>query len=614
MTKRVLLLLTLILASATVAFGQSGRYDSVLIGPRGPISNALVAVCTQPAITSTTPCSTLATLATSASTTSGGANPLTTDAFGNFHFYAAAGVAYTIQAYGPQLSTPFIMNDVTVPGGAGAGIVVPGVLLVGAGTSWPGVDIGAQINNIYASSACPATGCSIAIVPQLNGYSYVTPINLNTAQKPVKLYCLTTGGSDVGGIGRSCKLNYTPTSGDAITLDFMVSSGFGLTTGIALQDIYLVNNNCTTTAGCGGTARGVVCGPTNGGCGGETLQSVLVAGFSTGIVTQSNNGWGTVFSDVSLLNNATGWNQLVTAENMQWRGGKFIGNGTAFLGTNSLSEVFGESLSFDGNTVMAVNMGTTVSNGLGFQCTGCHFENPGGTTANFITGNGGLILKGGSMADDTASASVNWFISVGGFWVDIDGTLITSSGQTATQVLQATGSVRGQVRFINGSPTTLTVLTGGAAVANVTDLSMPSNNSNVQPIFKLEKGVRLNHLEFAVGGGAAPGCASTGLGTGGTCTIAGGSSDSGGVIFLNTGSGATAATGTITLTLNTATGVNGVGCLYTLNAALGAWNARASIFATSTNSTTVQTSNWDNNAVVLTISTVNEVNYFCPGH
>src|SRR5262249_21111061 len=63
--------------------------------------------------TSTTPCSPLATLGTSLTIISGGPNPLTTDQLGNYKFYAAPGI-YTIQIYGPQVSSPLVQTDVNV--------------------------------------------------------------------------------------------------------------------------------------------------------------------------------------------------------------------------------------------------------------------------------------------------------------------------------------------------------------------------------------------------------------------------------------------------------------------------------------------------------------------
>src|SRR5579862_5395330 len=77
-------LIWLILVGA--AFGQNSRFDSVAVGPKGAIPFATVAVCTQPANTSTTPCSPRANLCTTLSdVTCTSSNPLTADSLGNYH-------------------------------------------------------------------------------------------------------------------------------------------------------------------------------------------------------------------------------------------------------------------------------------------------------------------------------------------------------------------------------------------------------------------------------------------------------------------------------------------------------------------------------------------------
>lgn len=53
--------------------------------------------------------------ATSGNGTVSAPNPFQTDAFGNYHFYAAVG-KYTVQLYGPQLSSPFVQTDQILPG------------------------------------------------------------------------------------------------------------------------------------------------------------------------------------------------------------------------------------------------------------------------------------------------------------------------------------------------------------------------------------------------------------------------------------------------------------------------------------------------------------------
>ena len=94
--------------------GQGSRKDDIVLGPRGnPVAGASVAVCIQPASTSTVPCSPLANLYSNAALTVPIANPVTADGLGNYHFYAAPG-KYTLQFYSSQLNTT-VLPDVILP-------------------------------------------------------------------------------------------------------------------------------------------------------------------------------------------------------------------------------------------------------------------------------------------------------------------------------------------------------------------------------------------------------------------------------------------------------------------------------------------------------------------
>jgi hypothetical protein len=98
----------------SLVLGQSVRYQSQVIGSRGvPLANQNVAICSQPANVSITACSPLTTLITSIGTSSGGADPTTTDVNGNFFFYSVPGL-YTIQIYGRAISTPFVQPHTSV--------------------------------------------------------------------------------------------------------------------------------------------------------------------------------------------------------------------------------------------------------------------------------------------------------------------------------------------------------------------------------------------------------------------------------------------------------------------------------------------------------------------
>ena len=171
-----LLIIALVCAflGAGGAAAQSTRFQGQLIGSRGlPLANQNVAVCTQPAVTTTQPCSPLATLSTSLITTSGGANPFTTDSLGNFFFYAVPGT-YTLQFYGPQVGTPYVQPDMTVgAGGAGAftTITVSGPLNTKI----------LESTNFYADQFCGGSldvglciNNTLAAMPTVGSYKYGT--------------------------------------------------------------------------------------------------------------------------------------------------------------------------------------------------------------------------------------------------------------------------------------------------------------------------------------------------------------------------------------------------------------------------------------------------------
>lgn len=109
---RRLILLASLLLPLSPALAQYARYDGFVQSNRGPLANQFIAVCTQPAVTTTQPCSPLAPIYGSSA---GGAlaNPLQSDAYGNFHFYIANGT-YTVQIYGPQVYTPYVLVDQTI--------------------------------------------------------------------------------------------------------------------------------------------------------------------------------------------------------------------------------------------------------------------------------------------------------------------------------------------------------------------------------------------------------------------------------------------------------------------------------------------------------------------
>src|SRR5713101_8475453 len=96
------------------AQAQGTRKDDIVLNARGtPQGGANVAVCTQPAVTTSTPCSPLANLFSNPQLTQALVNPLATDGLGNYTFYASPG-KYTIQIYGPAITTK-VIPDVVLP-------------------------------------------------------------------------------------------------------------------------------------------------------------------------------------------------------------------------------------------------------------------------------------------------------------------------------------------------------------------------------------------------------------------------------------------------------------------------------------------------------------------
>lgn len=110
------LLLFLLIAAPVLA--QNLRYDSIALGPRGPIPFAAVGVCAQPANVNSAPCSPLIALCTSFTSSCTQPGTTTADNLGNFHFYApSSAFPVTVQIYGPQVAAPFALLDQNAPGG-----------------------------------------------------------------------------------------------------------------------------------------------------------------------------------------------------------------------------------------------------------------------------------------------------------------------------------------------------------------------------------------------------------------------------------------------------------------------------------------------------------------
>jgi hypothetical protein len=122
----LLILLQILFLWPALLSAQGVRIDGTTTSRSGlPAPTVTIAVCTQPAVTLTTPCSPLATLYTDSTlatpcsgtllpppATVGGAcsNPMISDGLGNYHFYISP-AATTVQFYGPPSVGMFVMPD-----------------------------------------------------------------------------------------------------------------------------------------------------------------------------------------------------------------------------------------------------------------------------------------------------------------------------------------------------------------------------------------------------------------------------------------------------------------------------------------------------------------------
>jgi hypothetical protein len=173
--------------AALPASAQNVRVDGIALTRGGmPAPGANVAVCGQPASTTTAPCTPPANLcATLTDTLCGTANPVQADGLGNYHFYIAAGTVYTLQIYGSGLTTR-VQPDQQAGGGGGGG---------------SGVTCGTSRAVVFLSAIGQIAICDPNATLDGNGNLSLVSINASgdiTAQGNVSGNKLSTNGS--GGI------------------------------------------------------------------------------------------------------------------------------------------------------------------------------------------------------------------------------------------------------------------------------------------------------------------------------------------------------------------------------------------------------------------------------
>jgi len=363
-------------------------------------------------------------------------------------------------------------------------------LYVGAAiASWGGGDIGAQINAAYAS--LPASGGTITVIPQANGapYTFTTPIVFNVPGKYVLLLGYPAPGNQSAGLGvggsmGGVTLNFNPASlttpAAAITMDYVPSIGGGTATTHGIRDLTLVGGPITTLAtsyvsggpGAGSALTGIQIGGTYSGMQNGVIQGSRVAGFSVGISFVPSGGgisWGVAIRDCGIAANTTGISYNGSFEKQYIDNCFLLFNGYGVVETNGVSlDIFIRDCSFDANLFNAINQ----FNNSNIYVSGCHFENPGGTTlaqAHYHTSQGGHFYYNQCfILDDRGSGGAqDWYFTTSSQGVAsfIDCTFFQAVGPSpaATVILTVGGANTVVTKFNNLSPARSPTLVTGTA-------------------------------------------------------------------------------------------------------------------------------------------------------
>lgn len=324
------------------------------------------------------------------------------------------------------------------------------VRYVGAGINgWGSGDIGAQINAAYVT--LPPRGGTIVVVAAPNGacYSFTTPIVAALAGK----YLLLEGGALASQVTRAATpacLNFLPTNASAaITLDYVPANEPTAIATHGIQNLTLINNQCETMGGCNSGATGISFGRANSGATGGAFAGLKVIGFGTGLALSSSNsrGGSLAVRDCSISYNTTGFLAIdADGGQVSFDACHFHGNATAVSSTSSLriSNSWMES-----NTVLGVNCSSPAACDINSD----HFENAEADSTHFLAGNGVFSVLGGDMRDHRATGSADWWMHFAGASFFIMGTVLTSAGRTATNIVL--NETTGVAEMQDNSPTIL---------------------------------------------------------------------------------------------------------------------------------------------------------------
>jgi hypothetical protein len=244
---------------------------------------------------------------------------------------------------------------------------------------FPGTDIGAQINNAYAS--CPHNGCIIDVSP--GTYSFSNPILFGLATggnsgTAVVLRCHGSANGLTGTVG-STELIYTGT-GSTVAISFS-DGGF---TGSGMQGCTLIGPSKT------GSTVGLSCAPTSGlngftadgVCVGHYFEGNDISGFGVGIQMggASSGGFLNTFFVNTIHDN--GKNLYLTNEGTQAPGNeenKFIGGlfSEQALPSSTCIDTSGSTTAYDIEFIgVSLDQCPVNMNGAGmrFRFIGSHLE------------------------------------------------------------------------------------------------------------------------------------------------------------------------------------------------------------------------------------------------
>jgi hypothetical protein len=340
-----------------------------------------------------------------------------------------------------------------------------------------GIDIGDELNKAYAS--LPSNGGLIYLVGKSDGscYNFSTPIVFATAGKLPNVVALGTAGGGVtqAGQGSVC-LNYLPTTGTAITLDYVGNFSANTMNAHGFSNIFLMNNGCTTSGGCTSSAVGIDNGNTNAGMAGATLQNITITGFGVGWRNVSHVSGGESQSVEMLWLNPLFFKNTtaIVIENptgIVFMKGAFFSNGKAIVGNDSNAgpeiKMFGTT--FAGNTTSPiVDFTATTATPANLYTFGVHWET---TTPdmNFIAGYINLSSNGdffetnstaGSGCTDLIDAKLFSNIKMVSASINAAG----PSGGCPVVVNAETTNVVGQIKgFVRG----FTAIAGGVGATNI---------------------------------------------------------------------------------------------------------------------------------------------------